>query len=299
MKVTVGIITKDRVHQLRRCLSSLTKQTNKSFNILVVDSSADDKTKKVVNSFKKKLKIRYVFEKKLGYSNARNRVIIEANCEILSFIDDDCEATSDWIENISRAHKQFPEAIAIQGWAISKPKNAAISIMARFIHESSFKENINSDKEIFSNLNNRFLQQPNKILLLATKNASFKLYLLKKLKLEFNTKVIHAEDFEFAKQILSKKQKIVFVPDIVVYHWERSTLRQFLQQRKDVSGEIKKAQHKWPANLFPERNTLWWVGRGGNFLIYLLVNKHITRSYYLIPLFILERITTIFGRYAS
>jgi glycosyltransferase involved in cell wall biosynthesis len=293
MRVTVAIITKDRPDQLERCLRSLVKQTDKKFNVLIVDSSSSKNTKKIVDSFKKKLNIRYFFENKLGYSNARNRVLQEAKCDILVFTDDDCEATSNWIESIIKAHKEFPGAVAIQGWGISKPSNGAISIIAQFNRESGFKENIKRRKDFFFNFNNHFLDKPSTILLLGTKNASLKIAIIRKLKLKFNTNTIHAEDFEFSKQLLSKGQKIMFYPAILVYHWERSTLGQFFRQRTDVTREITKTQRNWPSVLFPRKKPLWWVERSINFIFYLVKNKHVRKSFILIPLFLAEKTATL------
>ena len=85
-------------------------------------------------------------------------------------------------------------------------------------------------------------------------------------------------------------------PKIIVYHWERPTLKQFLLQRFNSGSEVMKAKKNWPKKFFPEKKTLWWFGRCINFIVYIVKKKHIYKIPVLIPLFLIERNTTIIGR---
>ncbi len=297
MKVTVAIITRNRANQLKRCLLSLTKQTAKDFSVLVVDNGSTDNTKNVVDSFKNELRIKYCFEKQPGAAYARNKALRLITGDIMATIDDDCESSSDWVKSIIKAHLEFPDAAVIQGWAISKPKGKLISIVEQFNHEAVFKDNIVRKKNFLYHLNRTFLRESGcRILLIDGKNASFKLEIFKKNHLEFNIDWARGDDFEFSKQILSLGESIIFDPKIVIYHWERPTLLKFISQRFGSGAQVVNAKFYWPSVYFPQRKPLWWVGRGINFLIYLVRDGYIYQSPILIPLFIIERVTTISGR---
>jgi len=275
MKITAAIITRNRAKLLKRCLNSLDVQSVKSFEVLVIDNGSTDNTREVVDSFKKKLKIKYISEPKIGRANARNRVLSEAKGDILATLDDDCRAFENWVEQIYLVHKENPKALAIQGFAISIPKKNPIGIIAQFIHETGLSES--------------------PLTLLDTKNASFKFNRLKKLNVKFNTRWYHGEDFEFAKQLLAKKQQIIFSPKIRVYHTERTTLSKFLFQRYFAGRETMRTQMYWPRSLFPKRGKLWLLERSSDSAKFIKSRKE-TRRLSVAVLMIVERGVYLSGK---
>lgn len=286
MKVTVAIITRNRAQQLERCLNSLVIQTVKPNHVLVVDSSSTDESKKIVRKFTRKLTVKYIFEERLGYSHARNRALDEVKTDILAFTDDDCEVSSNWIRNIQRSHSKYKE-IAIQGWFISKPVNSLISIIVQNNHESGYKEKI-----IFKDKNGKsedFLKKARKILLLNTRNASFKAHQLKKLGVRFNVDWLYAEDYELAMHLLSKNQQIIFEPCIKIYHWERTSLLEFISQRYSTGRGVAQTQLYWPI-LNNNPKPFWWLFRIKDFFNYIVEKGYYSKALPLIALFILDKI---------
>jgi len=83
----------------QRCPPSL------QWEIIVVDNNSRDTTPKVVAAFSKTapVPVRYVFEPKLGLSNARNRGIQEAQGSIVAFTDDDVLPAPDWVAGVCAA----------------------------------------------------------------------------------------------------------------------------------------------------------------------------------------------------
>jgi glycosyltransferase involved in cell wall biosynthesis len=74
----------------------------------VVDNGSTDNTKKIVyEAIKKftKLNIRYIYEPEPGLLAARHKGVFEAKGEIVIFIDDDIEVTSDWFFEIYKTFK--------------------------------------------------------------------------------------------------------------------------------------------------------------------------------------------------
>jgi glycosyltransferase involved in cell wall biosynthesis len=111
--LTVVICTRDRREGLTATLESLAKQSDRNFDVLVVDNSRDGgvaRTPPDVNG----LVIRCCHEPKPGLSRARNRALAEVSSDLVAWIDDDEIADTDWIAWIRRgfATPQSPDAVA-------------------------------------------------------------------------------------------------------------------------------------------------------------------------------------------
>ena len=85
------------------CLAGLLEQTFQDFEVIVVNSSPDDETRRIVEEKYP----RVIFEqtsKPLLPHAARNRGVARARGDILVFTDPDCRAKTDWLERIVDAH---------------------------------------------------------------------------------------------------------------------------------------------------------------------------------------------------
>lgn len=72
--ITVIIVTYQGEQYIDSCLDSLLRQTNESFNIVIVDNNSSDKTKMLIKNYlKKNLKINLIENgKNLGFAKANN-----------------------------------------------------------------------------------------------------------------------------------------------------------------------------------------------------------------------------------
>ncbi len=87
---SVIIPTYNRAERLRLTLESLFKQTYKNFEVLVCDDGSTDNTAEVVESFKNKLEIIYIWEENWGGpARPRNNGIKAAKGEWICFLDSD------------------------------------------------------------------------------------------------------------------------------------------------------------------------------------------------------------------
>ncbi len=118
--ISVIICTYNRDNFIDKSLECIYTQSldKKYFDIIVVDNNSTDSTADIVNSFIDQhpgLSIRYVFEPNKGLSFARNRGMMEAKGQILTYVDDDAEAVPNFLENIYQFMKEKPEVIGIGG----------------------------------------------------------------------------------------------------------------------------------------------------------------------------------------
>lgn len=111
-QLSVIIASYNSVRTIERCLQSLNNQiTPKNFEIIVVDSSKDGTAELVEEKFRKVRLCR--FSKRKFCGDARNFGISVARAKIIAFIDADCTADRNWVNEILKAH-QFPH-LAIGG----------------------------------------------------------------------------------------------------------------------------------------------------------------------------------------
>lgn len=103
LQLSVIIASYNSEKTIEGCLSSLKNQkTDKDFEIIVVDSSTDGTAKLVEERFPE-VNL-YKFQTRKFCGDARNFSISVAKSEIIAFIDTDCIADRNWIDNILKSH---------------------------------------------------------------------------------------------------------------------------------------------------------------------------------------------------
>ncbi len=103
MRFSLILCTVNREREVKAFLASLTEQTYKDFEVIIVDQNSDNRLKNLLNSFES-INIRHIYSGK-GLSKARNRGLKEAKGEILAFPDDDCTYPPKLVENMNTFFK--------------------------------------------------------------------------------------------------------------------------------------------------------------------------------------------------
>lgn len=117
LKMSVVIVTYNRGAMLREAMESLTTQSRRPDEVVVVDNNSLDDTRAVAESFAGRLNVRYVFEPVQGTSVARNTGIRHAAGDVIVFFDDDCVAEADWLRYMEMPFLRDP-AIGMVGGRI-------------------------------------------------------------------------------------------------------------------------------------------------------------------------------------
>jgi glycosyltransferase involved in cell wall biosynthesis len=95
LKVSVVIPTKDRPELLKNCLESIQGQGVDSMEIIVVDDCSGDSRSRSIARNMGAVYLRQDFPQ--GPGQARNRGIERASGYVVAFIDDDCQASRNWL----------------------------------------------------------------------------------------------------------------------------------------------------------------------------------------------------------
>ena len=109
--VSVVICTRNRRKALERCVDSIVNQSCQPQEIIVVDDASGRKTKEAINKIVKNCEIPtklIVNEKRKGPAASRNRGIRATKCDVIAFLDDDCSADKNWLENLLKYYKYEP-----------------------------------------------------------------------------------------------------------------------------------------------------------------------------------------------
>ena len=99
-KVSVVIPTLNRCEKLRQCLTSLTCQSSKDFEVIVVDGGSTDGTLGMLQEFQ----VETIRQKGRGIANAENLGIHDSKGEIIAFLDDDCITNPSWLSSLVKPY---------------------------------------------------------------------------------------------------------------------------------------------------------------------------------------------------
>lgn len=119
MNITAAIPTYRRPDGVKRLLESIKVLKRLPDEILIVDSSLDEDTIKVVNEYVSYLPIRY-FKNEKGLTRQRNRAINEAKGDIIAFFDDDIVFEQEFFKVIEDAFLQRYDIAGIAGFIINE-----------------------------------------------------------------------------------------------------------------------------------------------------------------------------------
>ena len=119
--ISAIICTHNREQYLGAAIDSLLQQSFERYEVIVVDNASSDRTPEIVESRLTRLteldpklqsKLRYIHEPTLGLSVARNCGATAAKGEVLAYLDDDAEASVDWLAALWAVFEQDQVAIA-------------------------------------------------------------------------------------------------------------------------------------------------------------------------------------------
>jgi len=108
LSISVVICTRNRRAALKRCVDSIVNQSYQPQDIIIVDDGSGKKTKEAISGIVNDCKIPtklVVNEKRMGLAASRNRGIKAAKCDAIAFLDDDCSADENWLEELSKYYR--------------------------------------------------------------------------------------------------------------------------------------------------------------------------------------------------
>ena len=189
---------------LNKCLNSILRQNTSKLEIILINDCSNDRSKKICNSFKKKIKIIKVFNnsKRLGVSVSRNKGIREARGNFLIFLDSDDFLLKDCINDLRKLVEKNADTdliLAQKFVALSRPNTFTVHnvFKTKLLNKKNYGQIINGlckETRIYGNIYNYII------------NRNF---LIKK-KIYFTPNISYGEDREFVVKILCFCKKFCF-----------------------------------------------------------------------------------------
>ena len=127
MKISLIICTYMRPDSLRKLLKTVAEQVKIPDEILIIDGSTDDETKRMIESENfETLYLRYykVSENQRGLTKQRNYGVarVSEDMDIVAFLDDDTELDKNYFFEIEKTYKRYPDAIGVSGYITNEVK---------------------------------------------------------------------------------------------------------------------------------------------------------------------------------
>jgi cellulose synthase/poly-beta-1,6-N-acetylglucosamine synthase-like glycosyltransferase len=108
MYFSIIVPTFSRPEEVSELLTSLEGQQNKNFEVIIADGSLDDSVKQVIEKYKEKLELKYLYHKGLGISESRNWGVENSKGEFVVFFDSDCVIPPQYFRVISEFLESDP-----------------------------------------------------------------------------------------------------------------------------------------------------------------------------------------------
>lgn len=121
LRISVAVPTRNRSGCIAHLLESLEAQTRPAFEVLIIDSSSDKRTRDVVEKARGSnlTRISYISHEP-GVTSQRNRAIRESSGEVILFLDDDTELAVDFLAVLETQFQANPEVMGIGGFIVNE-----------------------------------------------------------------------------------------------------------------------------------------------------------------------------------
>ena len=289
--LTVAIIAKNPA-TIKETLASLILQTIPPREVIVIGFEAD--LEKIVSSFNGKLNVQFIYEPNMNISDTHNKILEITDCSLLAYLGDDCQAAPDWVKRMLQAHNKY-SSIAIQGRTLSLPENSVFGIIEQFNQNNLIRDNMLEDRNLYWDLIKGKHRKNSELLACDIRNLSLKINRIKRLHLKFNYSDETGTDHEFAKQMLSEEEHIVFYPEAIVYRQAEKSLKAFLKEAWEQGKSFARISNNWPPEYHP-RTKKPSILRFFAFVYYCIRHKQFLKFPILIVLFLTYQIAFEKGR---
>ncbi len=217
--ISVILATKGNKEELlEKCLDSLLKQNFQEFEIILVYSVFPEGLRGLIES----KGIISLKENSTTLGAARNLGAKQAAAELIAFIDDDAQATENWLSNIYSIFQQYPSVSCLGGPnltpSLEREKNALRSAQGSFL-ESRVGQTLRLNKYAVGKI--------------AGCNVAYRKAIFEK-NGYLNERLRSGEDWEFHIRLLENGYQLRFDPQILVWHHRQGLKHAFLNMSKMV-----------------------------------------------------------------
>ncbi len=206
----------NRPQEIDELLDSLVKQTNKQFEVIVVEDGSTEKSDFIIDKYGSKLDLIYFEKSNSGPGLTRNEGAKRANGDYLIFFDSDCIIPSSYIENTYKfLENSYTDAYG--GPDAAMPTFTTVQKAINYSMTSFFTTGgIRGGKKSMDKFHPRSFN-------LGVSKEAFDA-------LGGYGKMRFGEDIDFSLRLLKQGYTTALIPESYVYHKRRTNFRQFFKQ---------------------------------------------------------------------
>jgi glycosyltransferase involved in cell wall biosynthesis len=110
---SVVVCTRNRGARVTMAIDSILASSFPEFELIVIDQSTDDQSRRALERFTDDPRFRYVASSETGLGRARNTGLREARGSIILFTDDDCTVPPTWISTMVDSFERSPRIAVV------------------------------------------------------------------------------------------------------------------------------------------------------------------------------------------
>lgn len=206
-QVTILVAVLNKKETIRECIDSLLALKYPFEKIMIVDGGSTDGTYEILKGYGNKIYLRQF--PNTGLSHRLNLALDNIQTEYTALTDADCVVASDWLDELLKGFDE-KEVITTAGYC-GTPKDVPLF-----------------QKIIGLELENRFKRLPQYLVRAPTMNLCLKTGIARKVKFDEQQLVDVETDFGFR---LIKFGKMKYVPKALIWHYHRSSLKNYFRQQ--------------------------------------------------------------------
>lgn len=230
--ISVVIPVKDRAEELRRCLASLSSLSYppEKIEVIVVDDGSRDDSMDIAKNWG--AVVIPSGGEGLGPSTARNVGATNANGEILAFIDSDCTASTQWLNQLVPA--------------FSDPQVAAVGGKVEGLNNASSLDRYEATMSSLSlGSRERSAKDGKDTFYLPSCNLLVRKKVFQELR-GFNQAMHVGEDVDLSYRLRDKGWRIIYLPEGAIHHEHRNNYISFMARRFDYGTSEAMLQTRHP-----------------------------------------------------
>jgi len=216
--ISLVIPTRKRPERLLQCLDSLCEQTypREKWEVVLVIDGEDDHIEPLLANRYSKFPLRIIHQAHSGCGFARNQGARCAAGQFLVFTDDDCRFPADWLARYAERFLQAPERL-VAGRAVNALSGNLCSETTQLVIDYLLSHLNSRNEDASTAIGNNFGVPAQEFRNLGGFGQGY-------------FQIAGAEDRDFAWRWKELGKKIVFAPELTVYHWHELTLASFVRQ---------------------------------------------------------------------
>lgn len=217
-KYSIIVATYNRIQEMKELISSLRAMTFSpaDFELVVVDDGSEDGTGDYIQSLNTEFDIQYHYQQNQGPGAARNRAMSEAKGEYFIFLDSDVIVPDSYLSAVDKSvkeesweafggpddsHASFPPLLQAINYSMTSfigtgGTRGSTESVTRF-YPRSF--NMGIHRQVFESMGGM-------------------------------NDLRHGQDMDYSARIYRAGYKVGLIPDAVVYHKRRTSLKKFYKQ---------------------------------------------------------------------